>query len=145
MNSGLYALAGASATATAAACANRLELPMTKVSNRYFGFSRAGSAGCLRFDCRSSFGNGRSLRWVSRRAVRRAVAVVLDQRQVRARVAARLVGLTVVVAALLRALVVVPGLGAHHTERGRCVLGQLGIDRDGEPCLAVERGAERRR
>ena len=41
MNRGLYALAGASATATAAACANRLEAPMTKVSKRYFGFSRA--------------------------------------------------------------------------------------------------------
>src|SRR4026209_194669 len=43
MNSGLYALAGASATATAAACANRLPEPMTKVSKVYFGFSRAGS------------------------------------------------------------------------------------------------------
>src|SRR6478752_1351403 len=40
MNSGLYALAGASATATAAACANRLDLPMTKLSNVYFGLSR---------------------------------------------------------------------------------------------------------
>src|SRR5829696_791132 len=43
MNSGLYAFAGASATATAAACANRLLEPMTKVSKVYFGFSRAGS------------------------------------------------------------------------------------------------------
>ena len=43
MNSGLYALAGASATATAAACANRLDDPMTNVSKVYFGFSRAGS------------------------------------------------------------------------------------------------------
>ncbi len=43
MNSGLYALAGASATATAAAWANRLLAPMTKVSNVYFGLSRAGS------------------------------------------------------------------------------------------------------
>ena len=43
MNSGLYALAGASATATAAACANRLPEPMTNVSKVYFGFSRAGS------------------------------------------------------------------------------------------------------
>src|SRR6478752_2105179 len=40
MNSGLYALAGASATATAAACANRLDWPMTKLSKVYFGFSR---------------------------------------------------------------------------------------------------------
>src|SRR6266704_1154885 len=43
MNSGLYALAGASATATAAACAKRLLEPMTKVSNRYFGLSRPAS------------------------------------------------------------------------------------------------------
>lgn len=39
-------MAGASATATAAACAKRFEAPMTKVSKRYFGFSRAvGSPG----------------------------------------------------------------------------------------------------
>ncbi len=47
MNRGLYALAGASATATAAACANRLLEPITKVSKVYFGFSRAGSP-CVR-------------------------------------------------------------------------------------------------
>src|SRR5215470_20013971 len=40
MNSGLYALAGASATATAAAFANRLLEPMTNVSKVYFLFSR---------------------------------------------------------------------------------------------------------
>ena len=40
----MYALAGASATATAAACAKRLLEPMTKVSKVYFGFNRAGSA-----------------------------------------------------------------------------------------------------
>src|SRR5690606_25721767 len=40
MNSGLYALAGDSATAMAAACANRLEGPITNVSNRYLGLSR---------------------------------------------------------------------------------------------------------
>ncbi len=34
-------MAGASATATAAACANRLLLPMTNVSNVYFEFSLA--------------------------------------------------------------------------------------------------------
>jgi hypothetical protein len=46
MKRGLYAFAGASATATAAACAKRLEAPMTKVSKRYFGFRRAvGSPG----------------------------------------------------------------------------------------------------
>src|SRR2546430_4509790 len=43
MNSGLYALAGDSATATLAACANRLDEPMTKVSNVYFGLSRLPS------------------------------------------------------------------------------------------------------
>ena len=36
MNSGLYACAGASATASAAACAKRLDEPMTKESNVYF-------------------------------------------------------------------------------------------------------------
>ena len=40
MNSGLYAFAGDSATATDAAWANRLDEPMTKVSNVYFGLSR---------------------------------------------------------------------------------------------------------
>ena len=34
-------MAGASATATAAACAKRLLLPMTNVSNVYFEFSLA--------------------------------------------------------------------------------------------------------
>ena len=41
MNSGLYAFAGASATATAAACAKRLLDPMTNVSNVYLRLSRA--------------------------------------------------------------------------------------------------------
>ena len=36
-------MAGASATATAAACAKRLPAPMTNVSKVYFGLSRAGS------------------------------------------------------------------------------------------------------
>ena len=43
MKSGLYAFAGASATATAAACANRLLDPMTNESNWYLGLRRAGS------------------------------------------------------------------------------------------------------
>ena len=43
MVSGLYDLPGFSATATAAAWANRFELPMTKVSKVYFGFSRRSS------------------------------------------------------------------------------------------------------
>src|SRR5690625_5849679 len=40
MNSGLYALAGASATATAAACAKRFEEPMTNASKWYLGLTR---------------------------------------------------------------------------------------------------------
>src|SRR3954451_23968915 len=47
MNNGLYARAGASATATAAAWANRLLLPMTKLSNTYLGF-RPGSSPAAR-------------------------------------------------------------------------------------------------
>ena len=38
MNSGLYACAGASATASAAACAKRFDEPITKRSNVYFVF-----------------------------------------------------------------------------------------------------------
>src|SRR6266498_1730531 len=38
MKSGLYACAGASATARAAACAKRLDEPITNRSNVYFGF-----------------------------------------------------------------------------------------------------------
>ena len=38
MNSGLYAWAGASATASAAACANRFDEPMTNESKLYFSF-----------------------------------------------------------------------------------------------------------
>ena len=41
MNSGLYDRAGISATCSAAARANWLELPLTKVSNVYRGFSPA--------------------------------------------------------------------------------------------------------
>src|SRR3954465_5532176 len=46
MNSGLYAWAGASATASAAACAKRFDDPITKESKVYFGFqpTPAGSA-----------------------------------------------------------------------------------------------------
>src|SRR3990170_3614335 len=40
-SSGLYAFPGASATATAAAWANRFDEPMTKVSKVYFGLRRA--------------------------------------------------------------------------------------------------------
>src|SRR5438094_402126 len=40
MNRGLYAFAGDSATAKAAACANRFEAPMTNVSKVYRAFSR---------------------------------------------------------------------------------------------------------
>ena len=48
MNSGLYAFAGDSATATDAACAKRLDEPMTNVSNVYFGFSRLPPASSRR-------------------------------------------------------------------------------------------------
>lgn len=41
MNSGLYALAGVSETAKAAAWAKRLDWPMTNDSKTYLGFSRA--------------------------------------------------------------------------------------------------------
>ena len=44
MSSGLYALPGASATATAAAWANRFDEPITKVSKMYFGLSRVSRA-----------------------------------------------------------------------------------------------------
>src|ERR1044072_7404122 len=39
MKSGLYACAGASATASAAACAKRFDDPITNESKVYFGFS----------------------------------------------------------------------------------------------------------
>src|SRR5919204_428194 len=54
MNSGLYACAGASATASAAACANRFDEPITNRSNVYFGFMPPSSAGPNRGDVRSS-------------------------------------------------------------------------------------------
>src|SRR5580765_740658 len=41
MKSGLYACAGASATASAAACAKRFDEPITNESNVYFGFMLA--------------------------------------------------------------------------------------------------------
>src|SRR5438034_8304910 len=43
MKSGLYACAGASATASAAACAKRFDEPITKESNVYFGLIPPGS------------------------------------------------------------------------------------------------------
>src|SRR5256714_11091071 len=50
MKSGLYAWAGASATASAAACAKRFDDPITNRSNVYFGFipeSSDPAAACL--------------------------------------------------------------------------------------------------
>src|SRR6476661_9723183 len=44
MNSGLYACAGASATASAAACAKRLDEPITKRSKVYFVFNPVSAA-----------------------------------------------------------------------------------------------------
>src|SRR5262245_20613678 len=65
MNSGLYAWAGASATASAAAWAKRFDEPMTKRSNVYFGLSstsgpsrKDGSGSRTRGD--SDAGRGRS-------------------------------------------------------------------------------------
>jgi hypothetical protein len=53
MKSGLYACAGASATARAAAWAKRFDEPMTKLSNVYFGFAPGcASAGA----CGATFG-----------------------------------------------------------------------------------------
>src|SRR5690242_6597233 len=48
MKGGLYACAGASATASAAACANRFDDPITNESKVYFGFSQmpTGSRRC---------------------------------------------------------------------------------------------------
>ena len=48
MVNGLYALPGFSATATAAALANRLEEPITKVSKEYFGLNRGSASLRLR-------------------------------------------------------------------------------------------------
>src|SRR5215218_176689 len=45
MKSGLYAWAGASATASAAACAKRFDEPITNESNVYFGFIVCVAAG----------------------------------------------------------------------------------------------------
>ena len=44
-------MAGASATATAAACANRLLDPMTNVSNVYFELSRADAGRGAAWSC----------------------------------------------------------------------------------------------
>jgi hypothetical protein len=44
MKSGLYACAGASATASAAACAKRFDEPITKRSNVYFGLSSTSTS-----------------------------------------------------------------------------------------------------
>src|SRR5947209_8012195 len=54
MNSGLYAFAGDSATATDAACANRFEEPMTTVSNMYLGRRRYR---CRRYLLRCPYGD----------------------------------------------------------------------------------------
>ena len=66
MKSGLYACAGASATASAAAWAKRFDEPITKRSNVYFGFrpdSRPlrGAAAWRRRDLRGAgLGDGRA-------------------------------------------------------------------------------------
>ena len=118
MNSGLYALAGASATATAAACANRLDEPMTNVSNRYFGLSRAGSTTIFL----------------------RLLGALPEVGGLQRLLAAGVEGVLVVGAHRLAAAR--RRLGTRTT--GSTLAGlQVGVDRDREPGLAAERVAER--
>ncbi len=51
MNSGLYFRAGVSATARAAACANRLDGPITKVSKVYRGLMSCTGASAPAMGC----------------------------------------------------------------------------------------------
>src|SRR4051812_1047576 len=76
MKSGLYACAGASATASAAACAKRFDEPITNRSNVYFGFIPASLAGAAdgRGFASAAAGLGRSTgtRSVTESATRRS-------------------------------------------------------------------------
>src|SRR5262245_18266654 len=82
MNSGLYACAGASATASAAACAKRFDEPITKLSNVYFGFDpgcTSGWAWCSTCGCpsvrstsSSTTRTTRTSRWRSSRVAARS-------------------------------------------------------------------------
>src|SRR3954469_17556126 len=76
MKSGLYACAGASATASAAACAKRFDEPITNRSNVYLGFIPASLAGAAdgRGFASAAAGLGRSTgtRSVTESATRRS-------------------------------------------------------------------------
>src|SRR6476646_945162 len=74
MKSGLYACAGASATASAAACAKRFDEPITNRSNVYFGFipeSMEPAAPC-RLGASSGMGASAGVRSVTESATRRS-------------------------------------------------------------------------
>src|SRR5918996_2166328 len=72
MRGGLYACAGASATASAAACAKRFDEPITNRSNVYFGFSRRSPLAWSRLlggslpTAPASSGAPRTLSWMRR-------------------------------------------------------------------------------
>src|SRR3954452_12894337 len=75
MNSGLYAWAGASATASAAACANRFDEPITNRSKVYFGFmpaSLADAAAGRGFASAAGLGRSTGRRSVTDSATRRS-------------------------------------------------------------------------
>src|SRR5512133_852083 len=75
MNRGLYACAGASATARAAACANRFDDPITNRSNVYFGFipeSTDPLPACLGRLSAAGIGASIGMRSLTERAMRRS-------------------------------------------------------------------------
>src|SRR6266852_7418009 len=73
MKSGLYACAGASATASAAACAKRFDEPITNRSNVYFGFIPESSEPAPdRFGASAGAGVAAGIRSVTERATRRS-------------------------------------------------------------------------
>src|SRR2546429_1609180 len=73
MKRGLYACAGASATASAAACANRLDEPITKRSKVYFGFIPESTAPLARpFGASAGAGASARTRSVTESAMRRS-------------------------------------------------------------------------
>src|SRR6266508_5481705 len=75
MKSGLYACAGASATARAAACANRFDDPITNRSKVYFGFipeSTDPLPACLGMLSAAGIGVSIGVRSLTERAMRRS-------------------------------------------------------------------------
>src|SRR2546422_7163865 len=76
MKSGLYACAGASATASAAACAKRFDEPITNRSNVYFGFIPESAAPPpRRFGVSVGTGMSAGIRSVTESATRRSCPV----------------------------------------------------------------------